>query len=58
MRVLFALGTAARRVAQRAAGRRETAELSRALLVGTVTQRALVAGQEVARARYDEMTRT
>ena len=58
MRVLFALGTAARMVAQRAAGRRETAELSRALLVGTVTQRALVAGQEVARARYDEMTRT
>jgi GT2 family glycosyltransferase len=56
MRVLFALGTAGRMVAQRATGRRETAELSRALLVGTVTQRALVAGQEVARARYDEVT--
>lgn len=56
MRVLFALGTAGRMLAQRGTGRREAAELSRALLIGTVTRRALVAGQEVARARYDEAT--
>ena len=56
MRALFALGTAGRMVAQRATGRRDSAELSRALLIGTITQRALVAGREVARARYDEVS--
>lgn len=54
MRALFALGTAGRMAAQVATGRREAAGLSRALLTGTITQRAMVGGREVARARYQE----
>ena len=56
MRALFALGTAGRMAAQRVTGRREAARLSRALLMGTITQRASVGGQEVARERFEELT--
>ena len=54
MRALFAAGAAGRMLAQRVTGRRGPAEQSRALLIGTLTQKAYVGGQEVARARFDE----
>jgi GT2 family glycosyltransferase len=57
MRALFALGTAGRMVAQAVTGRRAAAQLSRALLTGTLTQRAYVGGEEVARARFEETAR-
>lgn len=57
MRALFALGAAVRMAAQFATGRRAEAEQSRALLAGTLTQRAYVGGEEVARARFDETNR-
>jgi GT2 family glycosyltransferase/glycosyltransferase involved in cell wall biosynthesis len=54
MRGLFALGAAGRMAAQAATRRSESANQSRALLTGTLTQRAYVGGDEVARTRFDE----
>ena len=54
MRSLFALGTAGRLAAQVLTGRNDSARQSKALLAGTLTQRAHVGGNEVARARFEE----
>jgi GT2 family glycosyltransferase len=58
MRALFAAGTAGRMAAQALTGRRAAAASSRALLTGTLTQRAYVGGDEVARTRFEETART
>lgn len=58
MRALFAAGTAARWAVQTGTGRREEARQSLALLTGTLTQRAYVGGQEVARARFEQTARS
>ena len=54
MRGLFAVGAALRGLAQLAAGHQDQALLSKALMLGVLTQRAFVGGTEVAKARFRE----
>lgn len=57
MRLLLAAGSIARAVVRRAKGDTEGARLFRAFASGLLTRTATVNGVEVARARYDEVSR-